>query len=250
MTEKFVLCAPGTEILYAKAPPLLHLQDIRGELKCGPTSWKHRPAEKVKVLVLHCTDGWGDAKKVARYDVSPNNHITPGKPLPGITYSFFIDYPGTVLYTSDITNKTFHVGNWNKKSLGIVLRYRATRNSDPPKKEQLESTALLFANLCLILGRNPMKAVRGHRELYGTGWTWFGNGAKLKKTYRRTCPGWKTDLDQLRLDVVKHIQEVFKSLLLPIGKIDGIWGKKSKKCFKKYKKLFKEERQTALDFLC
>jgi hypothetical protein len=70
----------------------------------------------------------------------------------------------------------------------------------------------------------------GHRELKGTGWTMF----KGSKRLRKTCPGIKVDLDKVRRSVARFMQIVLGADGFYTGKVDGLFGPRSKKAFESY----------------
>jgi N-acetyl-anhydromuramyl-L-alanine amidase AmpD len=176
-------------------------EDIRARLPINPnrTPRIRRPSD-IDRLVLHCTDAppsWG-VFKCAEYDINPN-HISP-EGCPTITYAYFVNADGLVQKCLSKDVVSWHVGEWNLRSLGVALAYRATGNSEPPPHVQLEAASELFARLCLTLGLQPKPNVVGHRELWGTGYNFDTQGVKR---YRKECPGWRVNLDEFRQETAR-----------------------------------------------
>jgi len=159
-----------------------------------------RPGD-IQRVVLHCTDAapsW-DVFQCARYDVGPN-HIS-ARGCPTITYAYFVNADGSVQKCLSHDTVSWHVGDWNRSSLGVVLAYRASGNTAPPPAIQVATASELFARLCATLSLSPATGVVGHRELLGTGYT-IQNGMKQ---LRKECPGLKIDLDEFRQDVARRL---------------------------------------------
>lgn len=185
-------------------------EDIRGRLPINPnrTPAIRRPNE-IDRLVLHCTDApqsWG-ADDCAEYDVGPN-HIS-AKGCPTITYAYFVNSDGLVQKCLSKDIVSWHVGNWNRRSLGVALAYRATGNLESPPSTQLEAAGELFARLCLTLGLQPASNVVGHRELSGTGYVVDAQGVKR---YRKECPGSKVNLDEFRQETIRRLAQLKASI--------------------------------------
>jgi len=160
--------------------------------------------------VLHCTDAkpsWG-ALQCAEYDIHPNHISQQG--CPTITYAYFVNANGLIHKCLSRTVVSWHVGDWNFRSLGVALAYRATGNPEPPPSAQLEAAAALFARSCLELSLDPQANIVGHRELAKTGYHLDTHG---KKVYRKTCPGWKVDLDEFRRETT-HLSEGLKTTII------------------------------------
>ena len=89
-----------------------------------PTGWKQRKPANIDRIVVHTTDNdYWSPQDVFEYDISADNHITPGRPLPGITYHFMIGFNGDMEKTSKVSNITYHAGAHNKRSIGIAIPY-------------------------------------------------------------------------------------------------------------------------------
>lgn len=177
----------------------LAVEDVRSRLPINPrlTPRIRRPSD-IDRLVLHCTDApptW-NVFKCAEYDVHPN-HIS-AKGCPTITYTYFVNADGSVQKCLSHDVVSWHAGEWNTRGLGVVLAYRATGNSAPPPRDQLEAASELFARLCATFGLQAPANVVGHRELLNTGYTLDANG---RKHLRKECPGMLIDLDEFRQEI-------------------------------------------------
>lgn len=209
----------------------MQIQDLRGELPIHKTrKYKRRNMKRANKIVFHCTDGNATVQQVARYDVTPHpdNHISP-RGCPECTYHYFVDPDGTVFHCVDDNKIAWHAGNHNGSSIGISMRYKATGNNQGPPAKQLKSIYVLFTELCLKYGIDPDN-IKGHRELYGTGYKIVNGVKKLRKT----CPGMLVNLDKTRYIVSLSIQKILAACDLYTGEIDGIFGRKSEAALKEY----------------
>lgn len=203
---------------------LTDVEDIRKEIKEAiakvprPKEYSKRKLTRIKKLLIHCTDGFSNVWGTLNYDLSIKNHITPGKPLPGLTYHFFIESNGITQWTMPLEDITWHAGNWNGDSVGLVLQYRATGNEKAPPFIQMQAAYLTAADICLALKIDPSINLKGHRE----------TGAK------KSCPGKLVDMNSFRKYVTGIMQKRLKDLGLYEDEIDGLWGKKSKAALEKY----------------
>lgn len=100
-----------------------------------------------------------NAEGYARFHV--NSHDWPG-----IGYSYVIEPDGTIKFANEIHHRTYHVGNANNYSVGIVLtgdfRY------EEPTAAQSESLRLLVARLQKEYPQ--LKTVLSHDEFPGYSW--------------------------------------------------------------------------------
>lgn len=184
---------------------MLQIIDISEQLPVNPAGIEipMRNIDDIEYLVLHCTEKDWSVWKTAEYHVTPDrNHHIDTKGCPTICYTFFIEKDGRVFQTLDWKIKGWHVGKWNRISLGAVLRYECGEN-DELLPVQWEKAVELFAYLANELDIS-IENIVGHRELEETGY-YFENG---KKVLRKECPGLKIDLDLFRKQVQKKINEL------------------------------------------
>jgi N-acetyl-anhydromuramyl-L-alanine amidase AmpD len=214
----------------------MELRDVRNELPLNPNPrrrYRRRRLKKINKLVLHCT-GTGEPNllPLARYDVTPRpDHHISKKGCPGFTYHYYISKDGTTFFTSDLENITWHAGKHNKNSVGICMKYKSKDNPSPPPDAQLQAAYKILTHLCLELGIDPDR-IRGHRELWGTGYK-IKNGVKK---LRKTCPGMLVNMDKTRYIVSMAVQKVLAQLGYYRGKIDGDFGSLSEAALAQYRK--------------
>jgi len=207
--------------------------------------WKQRSLDQIDLLVVHCTDSdiWS-CEQVSEYDMSEKNHITPGHPLPGITYQMFVSKDGDTILASNLKNITWHAGGYNSHSVGIAIPYRATGAKTPPPSPIMRGLVRTLTILALRFKLNPYYAIKGHRELLGTGFRFV----KGHKVLRKTCPGLLIDLDNLRFQVAIEMQKILARVSstnsemvthdqlidrkLYTGALDGVVGPKTKEAIR------------------
>jgi N-acetyl-anhydromuramyl-L-alanine amidase AmpD len=140
----------------------LDIKDKRDSLKKHSTKkYTTRPLSAVKnIIVHHSLTKQGSAEAFARYHVE-----TQG--WPGIGYHFVIEKDGDIDWCHDLEVKSYHVGNSNKKSLGVCLV--GDFRSELPTKEQMDSLYKLLDALMLDLDVDVAE-VKGHSEMPGYDW--------------------------------------------------------------------------------
>lgn len=193
-------------------------------------TYDRRLLSKIERIVVHTTDWETTPEKLAAYDIRPYtmykgkkiwNHISK-KGCPAITYHE-IAMEDVLYKTLDWEEVSWHAGNWNPTSLAIAMMYKCTQKGTKeqlaPPDNMLKLTQTRCGDICLQLGLDP-KNVVGHRELKGTGWFWEKGSKKLRKS----CPGLKVDLDQLRRNVAVYMQIRLKCAGLYTGGVDGLFG--------------------------
>jgi N-acetyl-anhydromuramyl-L-alanine amidase AmpD len=131
---------------------------------------------------------------VARYHAGPNHMSKEGCPC--IAYAYFVERDGAVFKCLPHDARSWHVGPWNERSIGVCLAYDG--GALPPSDEQLAAAADLCAALVSELGLDPNR-VLGHRELPGTGYTTVDG----KVVERKECPGKAIDMSEFRSQVAR-----------------------------------------------
>lgn len=211
---------------------MLKTVDIRKELAekywHPPIPIRSRP---VQGIVVHSTGDTDVVKKdlsddvyaIAAYDTSTNNHITPGRPLPTITYTHYIEYDRTgrlvCWRTLDDNVKTSHAGDvlyhkygWNSIYTSVVVDHSPL---DPPDPKKMGMLTDLVACRCIMYGWDPLEEIEEsdqkafrvvfHRELKGSGWYLDAKGMKV---LRKECPDHAWDPDEFRRSVCDRISDV------------------------------------------
>lgn len=166
--------------------------DVRGILPKHPTKkYSRRSIGDISIITIHHSlTTTGSPEAFARYHVESNG-------WPGIAYHYVIGKDGTVYVTNDLETISYHVGDSNKKSIGICLvgDFRTEKPSEAQYKAAIELVRYL-----LHVVKNA--AVKGHSELPGYDW--------------KACP--VINMDQFRED----IKEEPKMEPIPQWKMDAL----------------------------
>jgi len=219
---------------------MLKITDLTDSLPLHPTKEANRQ-ESIKRIVVHTTDWIISELELAKYDINPNHISSTG--CPTITYHYTVRQNGEVNYCVPHKKVTWHAGPWNPNSLAVALVYKTdpeeekyiVKNKHPsgkdlglntPTPDALKTLHNLLVYLCLKEAVQPTE-IWGHRELKGTGWTL----EKGSKSLRKTCPGMTVSLEDFRVKVAWSVQLFLKNKKFYEGKIDGLWGNKSKAAF-------------------
>lgn len=218
---------------------VLQIKDWRGKLPTNPRIVpKHRDPSSIKLIVVHTTDADWTIEELNQYDINPNHISSKGAPGASTYHEVLTkDNILNILVSPDVV--TWHAGGYNRKSYAIALMYVATIPGKPNENYPLPEGMLTnleraLLRLCLRWKLDPADAVRGHRELHGTGFIFV----KGHKRLRKTCPGLQLDLDQLRANVIRRMQVIFAAKnLYPSDLIDGISGPKFRRALRLYKEV-------------
>lgn len=149
-----------------------------------------RDVSGIDTVVLHCTamPGW-NVWETARYHTGPNHISDEG--CPTIAYAYFIEEDGLAYKCLPHAVRSWHVGPWNDRAIGVCMAYAA--GGEPPAEAQLEAAAEVCAQLVLELGLSA-GSVMGHRELEGSGFV----VERGRRVQRKECPGAAVDMDEFR----------------------------------------------------
>lgn len=208
--------------------------DISRELPRHPTKrYKKRRLSRVNKIVVHTTDRDWSIMQLAEFDIGPNHISDTG--CAAITYHDVIMKQGTVFHTLPYGEVSHHAGGYNTGSVAVAMMFQCTnpqtgKDSYHPTVNALKALTAHCGKLCLKFGLTPDR-VFGHRELKGTGW--FRNKYGSKRL-RKTCPGLKVDLDKVRKAVAEYMQIYLRIQGYYKGKIDGDFGKNSRKALKAF----------------
>lgn len=210
----------------------LKKRDIRDTIPRHPKR-KWRTRDSADYIIVHTTaSDTQDPNRTAKYHITPGkkNHISR-KGCPSICYHDFITKDGIVYHCNDYTDITWHAGWYNKRSVGVVLAFKG-QDGISPSPQQMEALEKHLVILCLYLKVLPVNVI-GHREVPGM-WKILGNGSKV---YKKVCPGMGVDLDQLRRNVTGRLQRRLAAEGLYYGKIDHVFGLKSKAALRAFNPL-------------
>lgn len=143
-------------------PGVAVFRDVRNSLKKHPTKkYSTRSLGIIKhIVVHHSLTKSGSAEAYARYHVETNG-------WPGIGYHFHIAKDGSVDWTNSLETISYHVGNSNKTSVGIVLT--GDFRVEKPTVAQMNSLIALIRYLQKLLNI-PTTNVKGHSEMPGYSW--------------------------------------------------------------------------------
>lgn len=157
--------------------------NVVDELKKHDTKkYPYRHLSSITHIAIHHSltepnsDSRKDVEAFARYHVEEND-------WPGIAYAYVIGYEGTVFKTNIAVHVTYHVGNHNRKALGICL-VGDFRDSEVPKEQY--NAAIELVQICMDSYEVPIENVLGHSEFEGYKW--------------KECPAF--DMDKFRKDLL------------------------------------------------
>lgn len=195
-----------------------------------------RRRENIKGVVFHQALGNGSVDDIARYHISPQCHISPGKGCPSICYTYFVAGDGTIYWCNDLEDITWSQGGGsapipgtkgNTNYIGVCFQGDFSGEGHEGKQEptpaQLASADALWHYLKGELSLSP-DALYGHHD--------FGKPA---------CPGFVLskfidDAKKRSVDVESLIPRdagSWQALLVKLGYdigpagADGVWGGKS-----------------------
>lgn len=192
--------------------------------------WAKRDPNELKGVVVHQSlEEYGTAKGNARYHVGPNHISSDG--LPGLSYTFFIEKSGEVIYTNPIECKTYsqgyaaRPGDENAEFVSICVGgnfsgpgYKGTQD---PTVEQMIAVSKLWIVLRDMWGWSD-DALHGHYE--------FG---------KQACPGYSLmkiiegfGLSSFSTTIER--QKALAALGHYRGDLDGKWGPESKAALVKF----------------
>jgi len=173
--------------------------DLWNTLPVNPSrKYTTRRYKDIEYIVVHCIDAedW-TAQKLNNFctgiDCTPDDFsddLKYPRHEPTCSYHDYFRQDGTWYHMVDYHVKTWHVGRWNRKCIGVALEYIPRPNhypSDPMMQTLVEYLAI--AIFCLSI--SPQKII-GHREVPGT---------------PKECPGKLINLDDLRESVNEYVRE-------------------------------------------
>lgn len=199
---------------------VLTIHDITEKVPRNP-NYKAIPLRAMPptVIALHCDDalGW-DVWDLVGYDLRPNHISAKGCPCP--TYQYYVTRTGKVYKIAQEAYHTWHAGvswatrklygipDWNAVAIAICFAHDPDKEKEGLTPEQLAAGCLLAAWRAVV--RNIQStAVRGHRELEGT-----GHKPRHPERLLKTCPGMGVDLNAFRAEVRRLKLAMMKSELI------------------------------------
>jgi hypothetical protein len=233
----------------ARRPKII---DLRGQLATHPTRrFRRRRLEDVHGVVFHQALGDGTVRGIARYHVSEESHISPGRGCPGICYTFFVDTDGAIYQCNDLEAVTWSQGGPtppplpmtrpNTNYLAVCFRgdFRGKgHHGGNPTDAQLAAGRALWAWLRDDLGLSE-DSLFGHHD--------FGKpacpGTALSKLIAEVCAE-GLDVKGNRPRGIKAWQAGLKRLGYDLGAwgpkkdgVDGQWGKDSQTALLAFQKV-------------
>lgn len=122
---KAILASPAPEkpIFIKPQPPKFEPIDVVAELPTHPTkTWQERTLDKVNKVIFHQSLSAGTVEGIARYHVTPGNHISESG-CPGICYHYAIamDPQATIYLCNYLTSMTWHCQGQNSSAIGVLV---------------------------------------------------------------------------------------------------------------------------------
>jgi len=194
-------------------------------LPVHPTkTWDKRDVSKLKGLVIHQSlEEYRKARGNAKYHVGPNHISDDG--LPGLSYTFFIEAQGPIIYANHIEDKTYsqgyggRAGDENAEFVSVCVGGNFSGpgyvGTQTPTQSQIENVRRLWNELAVIFNWTN-DCIYGHYH--------FGKAA---------CPG--NDLMEV-IDSIRPAsftstiekQKALQKLGYYTRDVDGEWGPGSK----------------------
>ena len=138
----------------------MKIKDIIDDLPSNG-NFRTRKLKAINTVVIHHSDS--PIGKFSPVDFA-NWEMNGKMRAPRICYHYCIEMDGTVYQTNHLDSITWHAGNWNYCSIGIVLN--GDFEEDEPSQEQLNSLRIL--NYYLQEKFNHKLTVYGHQEVNAT----------------------------------------------------------------------------------
>ena len=93
--------------------------------------WKQRTLDDITEIVIHHSASNKSLEELNEYHVGPN-HISD-KGMPHIAYHYAISFHGDVFKLNELTDITWHAGNVNGRSIGVLVmgNFHANKKQEP-----------------------------------------------------------------------------------------------------------------------
>jgi len=205
-------------------------EDLRGKLRIGSSKKiGTRTTSKIKRIVFHCTDanGWTPFQL--------NDFFLNERRFPTCGYHYYV-MRDRVYYMVSENVVSYHASGYNSDSISFSIDYNATfedRLNIPIDGTILSQATKMACYLCFRHHLLP-DAIKGHRELKGTGFIFVLKNDRPSPALVKTCPGLRINLDDFRLMVAKEIQMTLNELNNANLVVDGIIGPVTKKAFEDF----------------
>lgn len=186
--------------------------------------WSKRDPAKLKGMVIHQSlEERGRASGNAKYHVGPNHISEDG--LPGLSYTFFAEKDGKIIYATHVEDKTYsqgyggRPGDENEEFVSICVggNFSGTgyQGTQEPSEEQLSSVRKLWEELALIFNWTN-DGLYGHYH--------FG---------KPSCPGdvlakFISDIRPVGFSSTIERQKALQTIGYYKDNVDGVWGPASK----------------------
>ena len=167
--------------------PTSLVADLRERLPTrGEARYEKRDLAGVDTVIFHwASDVVRDYTplEIAQYQTGPSSPT----PFPEIAYHFMITWNGTIYFLNDLDERTWHAGEWNSRSIGVL--------ACPAQDYLLTDAQILSARKLLrwlkeALGGREL-ALKGHNEVRETscpGPGWARNKARILAVQLPTYP--------------------------------------------------------------
>ncbi|WP_345242900.1 N-acetylmuramoyl-L-alanine amidase [Pontibacillus salipaludis] len=142
-----------------KINSLPKLVDLRGKTARDGDYKRVGLESKTDIAIHHSLTDEGDSEAFARYHVHTNQ-------WPGVGYHFVILKDGTIEWNHDLDRMSYHVGNGNKRAIGVCLVGDFRYNE--PSLDQKKALKVLHEALKEEMPR--YERTLGHNEFPGYEW--------------------------------------------------------------------------------
>jgi hypothetical protein len=209
----------------------IHLQNFPK----GPGQWPERSVEDILGVCVHQNAGRVDRPEyTAAYHTSPDNHITPGRGLPSLVYTFAITKSGTIFYATKAKYRTYGQGASDKKGypgdenthliavlvMGDFDGEGHDGATDNPTRAQMGSLAWLIKFLQALF-RIPPEGIFGHYH--------FGKAACPGRMIKDWIESERACITPVTATEWQQWLKGFNPKYLPKYGVDGDWGNESKR---------------------
>lgn len=218
----------------------LSVREGRKKWQHAERKWKRRRLDEIQGLVVHQTQGGDDVDALGRYHTGAMYpkypmHIGDGKGLPGIAYTLFVDKRGEVTLCNDLESITWshgdksRPGDENRMFMSVCFggRFKAEgwdHGDEEPTKAQQDVLCTLWEVTREAFGLTNLD-LYGHCD--------FGKPTCPGDTLKGLVRGYNR-LVQHDLDRPESRQQALSDLGFSLGKVDGVWGAKSRHALAQY----------------